>query len=294
MELCKFGIDKDKIVAKSIYIVNQIIPIAIKHLGNEDYSILFLACQDSTEDGKYFNFVVKAKDEDDSNFLNSHSLNINNVTKNENRLKMYIEMTKTMHNENMFNCDFTMVVDKDHKKYFKTEAFRVLDDKSNIEALDLMITRDNYIKINLFFQRLLLHSNGAELVFGNMYYHNIEFITINHIKLDGATTDVNSNVICAHYTCGAGPTIFKFNIITPKLYNKKIRNFMRSSVYTDFYADDYVVTDMVYDSIEDCIYLIFLEFSTVNNHFKSTKALKFTKEFYDRSNFIDYEKIYEK
>ena len=103
------------------------------------------------------------------------------------------------------------------------------------KVLKLLITYDNYIKFNLFFTRLIQHIFGAETIFDNPKLKNLEFITIKHSKLDASSSDINSSIVLNHYTVGAGPTIFKFNFISPKLSGRNLINPMDPISYSEFY-----------------------------------------------------------
>jgi hypothetical protein len=68
---------------------------------------------------------------------------------------------------------------------------------------------------------------------------------------------------------------------------------MSPEVYDKFYIDDFLITDIIYEKTNDCVYVVYESRSDITNKYKETKVLKFYKEFYNRSNLMDIEKIYE-
>jgi hypothetical protein len=60
-----------------------------------------------------------------------------------------------------------------------------------------------------------------------------------------------------------------------------------------YYDDDFVIRDMIYDRHNDRIFIIYEVRSDITNEYKCTKALILNKEMYDHTNFVDLYKIYE-
>ena len=284
---------EDKIVANSNFIVNTIIPISIRRLSINIYGILFYTKQDSTEDERFFQLIISASGEFETEYVESHPLYIENISKNRDMFIHYKNIVEKMDNTNCYNTDFDMVVSQDHKMYYSFTGSRV-SNNGNAVIISGLMTRDNFIKINLFMNKFMNYDLCAENVFVDKKLHNIQFLNINHLKLDATTTDFGSKVVCSHYTCGFGPAICKFNFVSPKLTDMKLRNMMLPDVYNRFYGSDFIVKDIIYDFNSDSVFVMYEERSSVTNNYKSTKALIFDKDFYNRTNFIDETKIYEK
>lgn len=291
MERFKIGLpDEESIIVKNTFIIDQIVPICIRKMKDEIYTILFLANQDSTETSIFLQMALKSSDKRDEDFFSNHILNLDNITKDKDRLSFYVEATKDVSNDSLYSCDFNMI-EVDTKPYFKATGARAIDELHSA-IIDLLITRDNFIKLNLFFIRFMNYDISAETVFINHKLHNIKFSTINHVKLDGSATDISSRIVCNHYTCGNGPELYKFNFISRKIPDRKLINPMSPEPYSIFYSEDFTITDMIYEPYKDCLYVIYEVRSEINNMYKETKALIFNKEFYNKTNLLDVEKIY--
>ena len=129
-------------------------------------------------------------------------------------------MVSQMNKDNSYNTDLSMTLCEDHKNYFKAYAAAPRED-NKAAVLELLITRDNYIKINLFINRLIMRDLSAELIFANHKLNNIEFLEIKMLKHDASATYIGGGIVLNHYTCAAGPLdSFKFNFISKKIHNR--------------------------------------------------------------------------
>ncbi len=292
MERFRIGLpDEESVIVKNTFVVDQIVPICIRKMKDGIYTILFLANQDSTETSVFIQMAISSSNQRDEDFLSEHILNLENITKDKERLAFYVEATKDASKDSLYSCDFNME-EVENKPYFKSIGAKAIDEVHSA-IVDFLITRDNFIKLNLFFTRFMNYDNTAETVFFNHKLKNVKFSTISHTKLDGSATDFASKVVCNHYTCGNGPEIYKFNFISRKIPDRKLRNPMSPEVYNRFYSDDFVITDFIYEPHRDCLYVIYEVRSDITDRYKETKALRFDKEFYNRTNLLDIEKIYE-
>ena len=68
---------------------------------------------------------------------------------------------------------------------------------------------------------------------------------------------------------------------------------LSAEVYERFYSDDFTVSDMFYDFHSDSIFVLYEVRSDITNSYKETKALIFSRELYDKTNFVNPEWIYE-
>jgi hypothetical protein len=68
---------------------------------------------------------------------------------------------------------------------------------------------------------------------------------------------------------------------------------MAPEQYAVFYSEDFIMNDMIYEPERDILYLVVEARSDITNEYKGTKILRLSKEFYERSNFLDPRKIYE-
>ena len=283
--------DKENIIIQNLFIADEINPIVIKKVDKLVYCILFKAHQTSTDEDILITTNISINQRD-MVFIKSLTIYDENIMLDEKMTELYMKALSIVKSPmDIYNSDFDSIERKD-KPYFKTNAYRQVS--GGIEWLELMLTRDNFIRLNLFLNRLSMYSNDLFNPFVNkIIYSNMEFITIDHIKHDASTTDIEADFVMNHYTMGRGPSIFKVNYLSPKISGKKLRNPMAASMYDTFYNKDYIIADMIYEPNSDILYLVYEEFSPLTGEFKKTKILRLSKEFYNRTNFIDNNKIYE-
>lgn len=297
MELYRVGLpEEEKIIARDKFIVDNIIPICIKKLTEDQYSILFFAEQDSTETSIFLQSIIALTDESDKGFLNNHPLNINSIRRDKNRLEFYNEKINSMKG-NVYNTDFDMDEYEEDRHYFKANSSKPIYIQSTKEPqafiMDLLITRDNFIKISLFITKFLNKDTEAESIFISRKLKNIKFDTITQTKLDGSTINKITNIVHSHYTLGHGPTMYKMNFISPYVKGRKLRNPMIADHYLTFFGDDFLISNIIFDYHRDRIFIIYEVRSSVTNQFKETVALILNKDIYSRTNFVNLNKIYE-
>lgn len=293
MDLYRMGTPpEDKIVSRSKFVVNQMLPVVIRKASDNHYMILFVCTQSSDDEKMYIQMSINADNVVDKEFLDSHSLNIEVIRTNVNRLQMYADMIDDITDNNVYVSDLMMEESEEFKFHYKTLGVRTIDNQF-ASVVDIYLTRDVYIQINMFFIHFMAKDITAESVFMSKKYHKVEFVSIDHIKLDASYHDLNNDIVFSHYTIGCGPTLFKFNYITPHIKNRKLKNPMVDVHYSIFYGKDFLMSDLIYDSKRDCLYLIYEEYNEISNKFKCTKALRLSREIYEKSNFMNNEKIYE-
>ena len=240
--------NEKQIISDITFIANDIVPITIKPIGSGIFNILFYSQEDNSENVKYFVLMLGTDTVVDGKFLMEHPLNFNNLGKNPQRIKMYEEFTEKLNNSNMYKTDLDMYPSEEEgsKSYFYTYGYNVLDNGTDIERIKIMISKENFIKINVFLIRLFSLDITADSVFVSKKYHNIEFVKVRTIKLDATTTDLTSNFIMNHYTATTGPIRYKMSFISPKDPNAKtrLRNPLLPDVYNAVYENDFIVNEI--------------------------------------------------
>ena len=298
MELYRVSLpEEEKIIVKDKFIIDNIIPLCIKKLTEDQYSILFFAEQESTETSIFLQSIIALMDETDSGYLNNHPLNVDIIRRDKNRLAFYNEKIDSMKG-NIFNTDFDMVqCEEDNKLYFHANASKPIYIKSNKEPqaalMDLYITRDNFIKISLFLTKFLVKDNSAESVFISKKLKNIKFEKIDHAKLDGSAVNKATHFVYSHYTLNHGPSIYQMTFISPEIEGRKLKNPMIAEHFMTFFGDSFLITDIIFDYHKNRIFIIYEVRSSVTNQYKETKALILNKDVYDHTNFVVLDKIYE-
>ena len=299
MNKVKITYPEDLKISKSdIFIADQILPICINKIADNRFIFLFGLIQDSSEETIYTQVIVQTDNDMENSYLENLLLSrLNNPAYHSEYVDKMIEIYITSVNDiksnhKIYNADMDMVIDEENKIYYKFRAAAPNKDGS-ANIVDVLVPRDNYIKLNIFFNRVYAIIKAPEMVFSNSKLKNLEYIKVKKLKHDCSATDLNSQVVFNHYTCECGPNSrFKFNYLSMKIPGRTLRNPTTPNIYDSLYSDDFIVNDVIYDPSEDVLLVLCEERSEINNNYKSTKVLKFTKEFYDRTNFLDPEKIY--
>ena len=285
--------DEDKIVARKILAMDSIFPVIIEKIHDMMYSILFFAIQDSTEDAYYLKVGLVAENRKDALYIEQNPLYSSKILNDPSNVQRFREFTKDYRPENTYSSDLILHRNDIKKVYFKAEAYKYSDsDKNNLEKVNLLVSKDCFVRISLFFNRLFTLSPGAGSIFATKKYKNVQFVTIDHVKYDCSSTDLGSNIVLSHYTCGRGPSIFRFTIIDKKIEGRTLKDPWNATSYNELYGEDFMVLDFIYN--DKVLYLIFEERSPITDQYKGTKILIFTEEFYKNTSFIDSEFIYKK
>ncbi len=278
---------EDLILSRRNYVVNNIIPLAMRIINKDRFIILFLAGQDNDEINILLQIMFHMNERDEA-FIKSHPLFMDNLLKNPAKLKLYVDATKDASNDVLYMTDFTMSK-SDRNFYFLSSASQKSGDMINV--LDLYFTKDNFIKINIFLKRLSIYDHSAEFAFLDKKLNNVEFSTAEEISLDASSTDFISRIICNHYTCRNGKQVYKFNFISPKISGRKLLKPMLADKFNNIYMDDFVISDMIF--FDEKLYIIYEERSDITNEYKKTIAIILNKDLYDQTNLFDFSKNYE-
>ena len=284
---------EDNVCSESTYIVNSILPIVIKEVSEQMFSVLFLIKNNLVDESNYLVMYFAYDNESDIKFIKSHNLNYNNIANNPKQLKLYLEMTKDLDNSRIFSTDMDLVLNKEKKAFYKGYAYRISNLNNNIEQMELIINHTIFVQINVFLLRFFNRDITAETTFFDYTLKNVEFVTLTNIKLDGSTKTPNENYINNHYTAKAGYNVYRFHFISPSIFGRRLRNPMGYEPYCALYGNDYIVDTMFFDHNSDTLFVIFVEKDQITNKYKRTLALKLSKELYNHTNFLDYYKIYE-
>ena len=286
-------IDEDCIVSRNPFVVNEILPLILRLNDNNVAEILYIASQNSTESSIYLSQLFKYNKEE-KDILMTHPLNIENIKKNPDKLKIYREFIAELGESNNYITSFDLKECEEHKMFYSCTAMRQFSNSSKYcDVIDLMFPRENYLKMNLFFYDLNTYTFESEKIFLDPTLNKMKFETMNHIKLDSVSSD--SNLIYAHYSCGCGPAYYKFTFIFPRTRNTdRIRNHIPMYTFESFYKNDPIVilNDIVYDQNKDALYVIHRKLNPINDKDIVTTGLIMPKDIYDHSNLLDIEKIY--
>ena len=275
-----------------MYYIDELLPICYK-LHDNTVAILFLVTGAGCNMyDKYVYTLLYLEDEEEKEYFTNHHLNIENIKKDPVKMEKYSELTKSMNNNTICTSSF-ILKEIDKGKHLACHAYMSLDQNTGIQLdIELRFDKKLFIKLYTFFYQLEILHPMAEIVFMDTKFNVMKFINVNTVKMLGSTTDIGSKVVTAHYEAGVHPSIYKFNYIAPRNYpDKVIKGLMDKSLFMNLFGNDPIGSIILYEPHADKVYLL-LEEKNIRGEFKSIVVLVFTKEFYDKTNLIDYNNIY--
>ena len=302
MVLVKLGLPKEEnIVTRNKFIVNKIVPIAIRETNIENqFIILFAASQDYDDSYVFLQILVNTENELDLEYLKNHNLNIfrfkDKKVYNENNKEFasYLQIISKMTSSNVYGTDLRMEESKDHPFYYHCVAVRAID-KSHASLLDLYFTTDNFVKTNIYLNRIIsipFNKYIHEEIFQNKKFNNVEMVGVETVKIDGTKTvnHLTVSYYTTHYTMNCGPSKYVFNWLTVGSDKNILKNPLDSSLYDSFYKDHFDAKESFLDN-KYC-YLIYEEKSPIDGSFKKIKVLRLKPELVEKTNIVDYENIF--
>lgn len=273
---------EDEIVSTDKFIVNNIIPIAIKHIQDDRFLFLFLAGQDCVDKYLYLQMLVTANNETENIQLDTHHMNLSNIMKDENKQKTYLEATKQLSENGLFTTDFNMSESDKYPGYYESFAMRKSfesKDKEYFITRTLYIPRGNYIRLRLFLNFNYLDQYGINYCFGEKRFDTIEYVNIEKVVHDATTRDNDNNV--SHYTMWCGPSVFKMNVITPvddKHKDAKLANPLDKGLYDAFYSEHTYINDVIIEG-----YKVGIVYDDPDSH--KIRLLLLDERLYRKTNF---------
>lgn len=286
--------DEKDIIANTIFVVDNLIPLSISKIDDDKFSVLFYGEQYSTASYIFLKAIFHPDNNEDIAFLINHNLYIENIKKNKDKVNLYNEyMSKS--SGNLFITDFDMIDDENKPTYFKCIATRSADSKSNKAiTAELYMDQSMFIKINLFINNFNIRNIDSEIIFANKKYNNVSFETIHEAKLDCSSPNKPAGIVYSHYTLSiTKSTKYKVNFISKYKPEKKLREPINANEFMDIFYNDFYINDIIYDYHKDRVLLVYFLYSNVTHQYKSTKILILNNDVYIHTNFLEFDKIYE-
>ena len=205
-----------EIVAKKVFFCSNINLVAIKEVKgsvesiNNEYSLLFIVTQDSTEDTIFLSCNVLLS-EFEIRTLHTYSEYLPNIMNNDKIKQEYLKLADNITSRNTFFTDFTF----NSVDYFNftINSYRREDDR-HCTINEIMVPLKEYIKINVLLQNIfkvqvlfplmdiiskyniLKLITAQELHKGETYYSDSSLYTFYRIREAGLYFDITFEVPC--------------------------------------------------------------------------------------------------
>lgn len=274
------------IIIEKIFLANRIVPLAIQKDDKNDrsYKILFKLNETISDNSIYFETRLLCEDDLDISYIESRSIFIDNLKKDENKFKAFKEMMKEFDSNKFYAGDFKFTFENMNYKFI---GYKEMTDKSGkpvYESMKIYIPRYMFIIISLYMEDFMNPYNviEKEFLFVSNDMLSMRFEKVENVKLVASSKYKENNVF--HYTTmyelNCGPTFWKFNydIITEE--DLELKEPLDYSIFEPEYSQ---YNEKLIGIVEDkeFIYVI-----TTNSNNKVV-ALKLTPELIDKTNFKD-------
>ena len=279
--------EANRIAVQKIFLANRIAPLAIHRDENEKdcYKVLFKLDENVT--GKFIFFEVKFRAEDqlDKSYIESKSIYIDNIKKDENKFKAFKEIMKDFTVELFYVGDFDMI--RNNMNYTVNGFKTISPDQKNIyfELMKIYIPRYMYIIVSLYLQELLdpYTDMEKEFLFVSNDVINLKFDRVENVKLVASTKKQLENgtyLYSTMYNFYSGPSSWKFTyeIITPEDLE------LKEPLFTSTYEAEYSkYNDRFIGNVADrgFVYIILKD---DNN---KVIALSVSNELISKTNIVD-------
>lgn len=244
------NISEDNIISRSNFIINDILPVAIKKITDDSYKILFICHQDNNHETCFIAVMFNPEKDEEIHFLEDHKINISNFTY-EAKLK-YLNTIANMNTENGFNTDLVFHQNKDYPLYMYCTGYSKVDDKGHYRVRTLYFTRDNFIKTNIFINLFFDCKNMFE-IFVNKSFNNLSFDNINKAEYLNMARVEKSNIGLFHYELSSSNNIYPITIIK-KAGNKHFSEISLND-YNQKYYNDYKLDKINGVKCDDIFYI---------------------------------------
>ena len=258
--------------------------ITIEEIFKEDdhiYKIRFKGYQDSTQN----KFDILATIMVESAFGVAFVDSIKNIPEQFSDSESYMQARVE------FYSDMIMTESRKYKSYYIVDGYYIdLDlEESRVFKVEFLISQDCFIQIELFFIHLDSFREDFYKVFCSKKLRNLQYVTIDHVKYN-CSSILDPYKTISHFTTGRGPSLFKFNIVNPRIKNGRLKDIFSPDSYDELYGGDYTIVDFIYN--DGIVYALYEERSRITDMYLSTKILVFKENMLKATTFIDPSIIY--
>lgn len=285
---------EENIILYSDFIVDDLIPKQIQvmpEIHSRAVCYIFKAVQNSTQTVKSIGCLFLIEDSDlviDRNGNSYFSLEVRGVDERE-----LVDNDEIEYDENNLYMFNTTEFKYNMKNYYENTAHMKIDADNHFYKLGLKFSREVYVKFNLFLNNMDNMIPFSSNVLLSRKYSSMRFYDVNHSRNNANTYDESKGIVFSHYVCGAGPTEFKFNVLSSKIKDKTLRSFYPLQSFMDLYGDDPIIMDIIEESKTSRL-LLLDHYNSITGKFERVDVIRYSGDMLkNKTNLIHPEKIYE-
>lgn len=280
--------DPQLIISRKVFMGTKIVPLAIQkdENNNKIYKILFKFTETVSNDDIFFEARISIEDSLDKNYIESRSLYIDNIKKNENKFKAFKEVMSEFNSEKFYIGDFRFDMEESNQYIDAYKQVKTKDGKVYYEAIKIYISRIMFIILSLYTEDLLdpYSEQEKEFLFISGEMNNLRFEKAEDIKLIATSKrqlEDNNFSYNTMYEMNCGPTCWKFvyEIITPE--DLELKEPLDYSIFDPEYSQYYnnFIGSVTYKN----------EFVYIITRDKNNKvvAVKVSNELINKTNIIN-------
>lgn len=210
--------DTRNVIIEKIFLATDIAPLGIQKDENnpDSYKVLYKFTESVTGNSIFFETRLRCEDELDVSYIESRSIFMDNMKKDEEKMKAFKEMMKDWSNDKFYMGDFNYETEN---MDYKINGFKQMYTKNNAvvyEHVSIYIPRYMFIILSLYTEDFLNPFNDVEKEFlfiaSNM--RTMRFEKVEQVKLITSSKFKDENNDCFHYPTmykmNCGPTFWKF------------------------------------------------------------------------------------
>ena len=278
--------DTRNVIIEKVFLANRIAPLAIQKDENNPncYKVLFKFEESISDNFIFFETRLLTENSLDVSYIESRSIYIDNLKKNEEGMKAFKAIMKDFSENKFYMGDFNFQAENIN---YKINGFKQMFGQNNAvvyEHVEIFIPRYMFIIISLYMEDFLNPFNDIEkeFLFISNDMINMRFEKVENVKLVASSKYEEGDVFHypTMYEMNCGPTCWKFthDIITED--DLELKELLAYEIFEPEYSQyNEKLIGVVQD--RDFAYII------LNNDQGRIITLKATEDLINKTNLLD-------
>lgn len=284
---------QNEVCSSSTHFATNILPISIKEVNRELFTILFFV-ETTKLEHFYLSTTMICEESIDKTFVTSHPKNITNIAKDNTSKSNYMHFVSDLNNDNLFGSDLEVYLEDSNYTLY---GFKKQQDGSQKE-IKFIIPYDLYIKIGLFFVNSIEMKNiMGESVFLDLLLTNLNSISIDSVKFKSSSINpAMQSIVFSNYIAKDNKKntyIFSYcsaNIMTK---DKRLKNLISWNQYVALYDSYQIIDYKFYDNKRQILNIIYRKFNSITNKLEEILVLEIPENICSETGFLNLANIYE-